>query len=191
MKNALFNYVSKYVDISDELKEVILESANIREYKKGEMLLEADSPCREGFLILKGCVRRYIVKDGEEKTVDFYDESMPIVQLKYDKEAPSGLYLQCLEDTVVNLSTQEHEAEMFIKYPKFDTVCRIISDVLMVKMQQNLNEFKLMTAEERYLDFIKNRPTLLQKVPQYQIASYLGITPESLSRLRKRLSKRK
>lgn len=191
MENKLLEYIAKYTTLPDELREVVIKSTVIRQYKKGSILLEASQPSNESFLVLQGCVRNYIIKDGEEKTIDFYTEEQPITIANYGKNIPSGHYLECVEDSIVSVSTSEHEAEMLEKYPQFDTVCRIISEVMMTNLQAHFTDYKLMSAEERYLDFIKNRPQLVQKVPQYQIASYLGMTPESLSRLRKRLSKKR
>lgn len=190
MENELVKYVSKYVDLSDELKAVIVNSTVIRHCNKGEILLTEEQHANEGFLVLKGCVRNYIIQDGEEKTVEFYTEEQPISIASYGKNIPSGHFLECVENTTVSVGTPEHEAEMLNKYPQFDSVCRIISEVMMANLQTHFADYKLMSSEERYLDFIKTRPELTQKVPQYQIASYLGMTPESLSRLRKRLSKK-
>jgi len=102
------------------------------------------------------------------------------------KKTPSQQYLECLEETVASVGSPELEAEMFKKYPQSESATRIMAEIVMVNLQDNLTEFKMSSAEERYLALLKNRPELLQRVPQHQIASYLGITPESLSRIRKR-----
>jgi DNA-binding MarR family transcriptional regulator len=83
------------------------------------------------------------------------------------------------------------EAEIFRKFPKFESLCRIVSEQLLAKNQQNFDEYKTSSPEQRYLHLLKNRPDLLQRVPQHQIASYLGIKPQSLSRLRARISGKK
>ena len=77
--------------------------------------------------------------------------------------------------------------EIFEKYPKFETLCRVLSEELLTKQQINFDEFRTSSPEERYLDLTKKRPDLVQRVPQNQLASYLGIKPQSLSRLKARI----
>jgi len=81
------------------------------------------------------------------------------------------------------------EKTIFERFPRFETLCRILSEELLAKNQASFDGFKTSTPEQRYLNLLKTRPDLLQRVPQYQIASYLGIEPQSLSRIRKRLVK--
>jgi len=78
------------------------------------------------------------------------------------------------------------EAEVFEKFPKFETLCRILSDQVISKNQSIFDEFKTSSREQRYLNLLRTRPDLVQPVPQHQLASYLGITPQSLSRMRTR-----
>jgi DNA-binding MarR family transcriptional regulator len=83
------------------------------------------------------------------------------------------------------------EAEVNSKFPKFETVCKILSEELLAKERIDFNEFKTSSPEKRYLSLIQKRPDLIQRVPQHQLASYLGIKPQSLSRLRARILKKK
>jgi len=82
------------------------------------------------------------------------------------------------------------EEQMFEKFPKFETVCRLVSEELLAKQQIDFDKFKTSSPEQRYLDLLDKRPDLLQRVPQHQLASFLGIKPQSLSRLRARIRKR-
>ncbi len=190
MENEILAYLTKYVSISDELKEVVVASSVIRRFEKGTVLLEAEKPAKESYLVLKGCLRSYLVRDGEEKTIEFYTEEQPVAPTNYGKGEPSGQYLVCAEDATLLINTPEHEAKMFREFPAFESVCRIMSEAMMANHQESFTNYKLMTTEERYLHLLETRPDLFQRIPQYQIASYLGITAESLSRLRKRLTKK-
>jgi hypothetical protein len=108
----------------------------------------------------------------------------------YGTNTPSAHYLECVEDTIAGAGTPEQETEMYQNFPQAESLARIIGEAVMGERQDNLAEFKMTSPEERYIQLQKKRPDLIQRVPQYQLASYLGVTPESLSRIRKRLSKK-
>jgi hypothetical protein len=79
------------------------------------------------------------------------------------------------------------ETEMFQKFPKFESLCRILSENLVAKQQMDFDDFKISSPEERYINLVKKRPDLIQRIPQHQIASFLGIKPQSLSRIKARI----
>jgi len=187
MKNELVNYLSKHISVSIELEKIIIQSSNIKEYKKGTILLKEGDISNESFLVLKGCIRSYLIKNGDEQTIEFYTEAEPVITMTYGTDEPSHQYLECFEDTIVNVNTPKYEREMFLKYPEFEGVCRIMGEVMMANYQKKFTNYKMTTPEERYLILLQTRPDLVQRVPQYQIASYLGLTPQSLSRIRQRL----
>jgi hypothetical protein len=99
----------------------------------------------------------------------------------------SEYYISALEDTILILSSPDMEAEIFAKFPKFETLCRIMSEQLLAKQQIDFDEFKTSSPEQRYINLLKKRPDLIQRVPLNQLASFLGIKPPSLSRLRARI----
>ena len=187
MKDQLVKYISNHMQLSKELEEVILKSSNIRKYKKGTIILNEKSISNESFFVLKGCLRSFVIKDGEEVTIEFYTEGQPIIPKNYGKKVPTEHYLESTEESIVNVNSPEFEAEMFNKYPEFESVCRIIGEIIMDQQQEQFANYKMATPEDRYLHLVNSRPDLLQRIPQYQIASYLGLTPQSLSRIRKRL----
>ena len=177
--------------ISKELEEAIIESSFIRSYKKGTILLEEGKISGECYFIIKGCIRSFYLRDGEEKTTEFYTEEQAVTPSAYGKNILSKYYLECVEDTILGVGTPDLETKMYQKFPQLVALNHAIGEAIMAKQQIQFAEFKMASPEERYLALLKNRPDLLQKAPQHQIASYLGIKPESLSRIRKRLSKKK
>jgi CRP-like cAMP-binding protein len=187
MKNEVINYILKYVPLSAELQQVVLDSCVLRTYQKGTVLLKEGAMSNENYLVLKGCIRSYYIIDGTEKTTTFYTEEHHVLPSSYGKNTPSEHYLECIEDTVATVGTPSMEAEMFKKHPEMESVCRVLSEMFLSKSRVHFDNYMLSTPEERYLNLLSSRPDLVQRVPQYQIASYLGLTPESLSRLRKRL----
>jgi hypothetical protein len=111
-----------------------------------------------------------------------------LLPISYGKDIPSEQYLECIEDSFLTVNNSEYEKEMFLIYPQFESICRIMTAVMMTNFQESFMNYKITNPEERYLFLLKKRPDLFQRVPLYQLASYLGIKPESLSRLRKRLT---
>lgn len=187
MNNELLSYLSRHLSVSEELQNIIVQSSNIKKYKKGTILLKEGQISNESFLVLNGCIRSFTIKDGEEQTMEFYTEEEPVVAITYAKNETSQHYLECIEDTIANANTPEYEQEMFLKFPQFERVCRIMGEVMMSNYQKKFTNYKMATPEDRYLNLLQARPDLLQRAPQYQIARYLGLTPQSLSRIRKRL----
>jgi CRP-like cAMP-binding protein len=186
MQNKILKYISKFVPITKDLEKSILESTNIKSFPKGTILLKEGNVSNECYFILKGCIRCFYIKNGDEKTKEFYTEGQAAMPSSYGKKIPSEQYLECIEKTVASIGTPELEAAMFEKYPQSESATRVMTEIIMANYKDTLAEFKMASPEERYLNLLKNRPDLIQRAPQHQIASYLGIKPESLSRIRKR-----
>ncbi|MGB0932449.1 MAG: Crp/Fnr family transcriptional regulator [Chitinophagales bacterium] len=191
MENALFDYISKYMILTDEEKKTIIDLDIFRQVKKGTILLAEGKKSKEGFFVLKGCMRKFYIIDGEEKTTNFYTELQGETPECVSNNKPSSYYLSCVEDSILSVSTPDMEANVFAKFPRFETLCRILSEELLVKNQASFDDFKTSSPAQRYENLLENRPDLIQRVPQHQLASFLGITPQSLSRLKRRLMKKK
>lgn len=191
MENEILKYLSKYIPITEELEEELSKIEFIKFFTKGTILLEEGEISNECYFIIKGCIRSFYNKDGEEKTTEFYSEEQAVVPSAYGKKIPSKYNLECIEDTIAGVGTPELEIEMYQKFPQIESLNRALGEAIMAKYQDTFAEFKMASPEERYLALLKNRPDLIQRAPQHQIASYLGIKPESLSRIRKRIMKRK
>lgn len=187
MENILFDYISRYMTLSEEEKKAIIDFDIFRNYKKGTILLKEGELSNEGYFVIKGCIRCYFDIDGEEKTTAFYTESETLTPHCTVNKKPSAYFVSCVEDSILVVGNPEMEKIIFEKFPRFETLCRVLSEELLAKNQASLDDFKISTPEQRYLNLLKTRPDLLQRVPQYQIAGYLGITPQSLSRMRSRL----
>ncbi|MCG8329645.1 MAG: Crp/Fnr family transcriptional regulator [Chitinophagales bacterium] len=190
-RNKILKYLSKYTVITQELERAIEESTFFRSFKKGTVLLMEGEISNECYFILEGCIRSYFYKDGEEKTIEFYTEEQAVTPSTYGTSTPSTYYLECLEDTITSVGNPELEKETFRKYPQLESLSRVIAEAVITKERESFTQFKTSTPKERYLNLLKARPGLVQRVPQYQIASYLGIKPESLSRIKKRIVDKK
>ncbi|WP_027077145.1 Crp/Fnr family transcriptional regulator [Maribacter antarcticus] len=191
MENILFDFISKYISLTAEEKNTILSLDIFRTIKKGTVLLKEGQYSLNGYFVLKGCIRAYYMIDGEEKTTDFYTEMEGVTPNCVVSKQASEYYISCAEDSIITVSTPDMEVEVFKKFPKFESLCRILSEQLISKNQSSFDEFKTSSPEQRYLSLLESRPALVQRVPQHQLASYLGITPQSLSRMRTRLLEKK
>lgn len=187
MQDLLFDFISKYVSLSADEKNAIVALDIFRTAKKGTVLLEEGQKSKDSYFVLKGCIRTYYVLDGEEKTTAFYTEMEVLTPPCVISKTPSEYYISCMEDCILLISNSDMEVEINSKFPKFETMCRILSEELLAKKQLDFDEFKTSSPEQRYLNLLQKRPDLVQRVPQHQLASYLGIKPQSLSRLRARI----
>ncbi len=191
MHSILFDFLSKYVELTDEEKNVLLSLDIFHSVKKGTILLKEGQQSEYSYFVLKGCIRTYYVVDGEEKTTAFYTELDALTPHCVVNKTPAEYYVSCVEDCILLISDEQMGMEVNSKFPKFESLCKTLSEELLVKQQIDFDEFKLFSPEQRYLNLIQKRPDLLQRVPQHQIASYLGIKPQSLSRLRARIVDKK
>jgi len=187
MQDILFDFISKYIPLTEDEKNAILSLDIFRSIKKGTTLLKEGQKSQDDYFVLKGCIRKYYIIDGEEKTTAFFTEMEGITPHCVKNNAPSEYFISCVEDTILTVANPDMEVELFTKFPKFQLMCRILSEEHLAKQQINFDEFKIFSPEQRYLNLLQSRPDLIQRVPQQQLASFLGIKPQSLSRLRARI----
>lgn len=186
-KDFLVDYFSQYMTLTESEIQLIKSEDIIREYNKNDILLKEGQIAKECFLVLKGCVKRYYIKNGEERIMEFYTENDPITPASYSTKEPSEYYLSCVEPAIISTGTEERTQRFLQKFPRFIPIFVQIGDSLSAKKQVFLDDFKNLAPEDRYQKLLETRPDLVNRVPQYMIASYLGIQPESLSRIRKRI----
>ena len=190
MDNILFDFIGKYMTLSEKEKKAMRSLDVFRNFKKGTVLLKEGQYSKDGFFVLKGCIRSYYILDGDEKTTEFYTEMEGTTPHCVLTGKPSEYYISCVEDSIIIVSNTDMEQEMFEKFPRFETLCRLLSEDLLAKKQFSFDEFKTSSPEKRYGNLMETRPDLIQRVPQHQLSSYLGVTPQSLSRIRYRIMKR-
>jgi CRP-like cAMP-binding protein len=187
MQDTLFDFISKYISLTEDEKNAIVALDLFHPVKKGTILLKEGQKSKDSYFVLKGCIRTYYAIDGEEKTTAFYTEMEALTPPCVRNQTLSEYYITCIEDSIILISNSEMEEEINSKFPKFEIMCRTLSEELLAKQQIDFDEFKTSSPEQRYLNLIQKRPDLVQRVPQHQLASFLGIKPQSLSRLRARI----
>ncbi len=188
----LTDIISSFPSLNEEEAKAIAENIIVKSYNKGTVLLNEGDISKECYMVLKGCVRQYYIIDGEEKTTAFFTEGQPVASFtSYINQIPSKHFLVCAEDCSLTVGTKEKEEAMCKKFPKLEPIIRSEIERNAGTVQEEYSAFITSSPEERYLNLLEKRPSLLNRVPQHQIASYLGIKPESLSRLRKRIITKK
>lgn len=188
MKHILVELLSQMTTVSKEEEAAIEEAFAIKTYAQDDYLLREGQTAHAAFYIVKGCVREFELKSGEEKTTAFYTEHQSAVNFdSLANSRPSENNLICAEETTVVIFDSKKEKALYDRFPRFGALCREGTEKALGEKHKQLTEFITLKPEERYLKLQNERPDLLNRVPQYQIASYLGIKPETLSRIRKRL----
>lgn len=189
MENEIARLISRYMELSEDEERILYENIPIKAFKKGDLLLREGQISALSYFNIEGLVRKYFIVDGEERTVEFFAEGESIASLdSYLSKTPADHFLECVEDCRLAVMSPDQEAEIFKQMPRFESLCRVSVEGDFGKKQNALAKFMTSSPEERYLQLLKERPDLIQRVQQYHLASYLGIKPESLSRIRKRLA---
>lgn len=188
MENKLLDYFSKIMPITNEEADAIAATMNVKHYKKGEVLLKEGQISTEAYFVLEGCVRQYFIIDGEEKTTNFFTQEQWVISLNtFSNSLPSNHYMACCTDCVLVVGNREKEEDLYHQFPKLETVSRKVMEKVFAEQQEIMASYTTDSPEQRYLKLLNLRPNLFQIIPQYQIASYIGVKPESLSRIRKRI----
>lgn len=188
----LIAYFEKRTALSEGDKQIIRESYKIKKLKKKEFLFRQGEVCKyEGFVSL-GSFRLFFTDDkGLEHVLYFAFENWWVGDIAsfYDHE-PSALNVQALQDSELLVIDEVHKENLFTKVPALEKVFRVITQKHLTVLQKRFLVTVSANAEARFNELIERCPTIEQLVPQHQIASYLGILPESLSRMKKQIAKR-
>jgi len=190
LKEILFKYLRKYTSFSEEEQQVIASEIQVDEYKEGSILLRQGDIPTKCYFILKGCIRQYAVDaSGREVTSNFYTEEQAVVIYNEHSESKSSNYmLTCLEDCVLVVGNLATINDTYNKYPQLESMTNRMTVEIFGSVQEDFANFIASSPEERFKSLLHKRPGLIDRVPQHQLASYLGVTPESLSRIKKRIS---
>ena len=187
----MFNKFLKLISHHGKLNELevnyIKENVLIRSYKKNEIFFNEGRVSKTVYFVLKGCVRLYYNVEGNDKTAFFYTEGKFInAGESYTFNIPAKENYQAIEDTVL-MHFDKKTVTVLLQSPKFEHIVRLSTEEELIKCQQLITSFITLSPEERYIKLLKTNSTLFQRVPQQYIASFLGVSPETLSRIKKRV----
>lgn len=176
-----------------EVEDSVL-SEELAKYKrilipKGELLVQPQQTVNQFYYLEEGCICYYKMEDGEMQVLEFYTEDVFFTEIpSYINEKPSNAYLKAIEDTTILAVDKTNVEASFKKSHQLERFGRLSMQEAFLKLFSRVERMSIRSNEERYLRFLEKRPDLFQRIPNYLIASYLGITPVGLSKLRKRLA---
>lgn len=186
------NYLSKVFEVPAERLSLCSIQYETKKVHKGEFLLQYGEVCRNTFFVEKGLLRMFSIdKNGKEHIIQFAPENWLIgdrSSLYFNEK--SNYYIEAVEDSEVSVLQRDFFNNLLEEFPNSIEKSDLVLQKHVKSLQDRINSLLGETAEERYLKFIKMYPDLLLRVPQWMVASYLGITPESLSRVRKELARK-
>jgi CRP-like cAMP-binding protein len=189
MKQQLKTYINRYVSFSDDEMDSFFKYLELKSYSKKEILLETNQICKHHYFIVDGLLRaHYINEKGTDKIIQFAIENWWITNLEsYVRETPSIFTIDTLEKSTILSISKNNLEKAFIEIPKLERLFRVIAENTLVAIQRKNEFYMKLNSKERFLTLLESIPDFLQRVPMYMIASYLDITPEYLSEIRKKL----
>lgn len=186
----LIDHFKNYFPLNENERRELETRFSERKIKRRGFVLQQGDVCRHFTFIVEGCLKMYAIdQSGKEHNLQFVAESDWITDLNsFYSEKPSGVYIEAIEQTIVLQIKHEDLLYLYTNHHKFDRNFRIILEQKYIELQNRVLQSISSTADERYQSFLEQYPSLSQRLPNTQIASYLGITPEFLSKIRKDLA---
>ena len=184
--------INKIVTLSPQEELLFLSKIEIKTYKAKTVLVNAGEISQYSFFVNSGLLRSFNINDNiVEHVLSFACEGWWIGDMySLISQKPGNLFIEVLEDAEVVLLSRENQNELFTQIPKLERFFRILTENSLVAHQERLMDNLSLTAEDRFDKFCKRYPTIIQRVPQKQIASYIGVTPEFFSKMKSRLLKK-
>ena len=186
---SILQNISKHVSLTNQEEALFLSKIEFKSYKAKTILLSPGEIANSTYFVNSGILRSFNVNDNIiEHVLHFACEGWWIGDMySYISQKPGNLFIEVLEDAEVAIITKENQQELYLQIPKLERFFRILAENSLVSHQERLMDNLSLTAEERFEKFCNKYPTLIQKVSQKNIASYIGVTPEFFSKMKSRL----
>lgn len=189
----ILDNLAKHIHLTKDEQDIFISYLQPKTVKRKQFLLTDGDICKHSIFVTTGCLRGYTVdKSGIEHVLSFAPPDWWIADMySLLSQKPGILNIEALEDTEVLLLSKANQEKLYLQIPKLERFFRILIENSLVASQQRLVDGLSLTAEERYNNFCKRYPTLIDHLPQKQIASYIGVTPEFFSRMRANAARKK
>jgi CRP-like cAMP-binding protein len=185
--NRLIDDIKKVAPLDPTTESIIIGKFKVESLKKGKIILKENIVCNKMWFIESGTIRQYMLIDGVDITKWFYvDNQWVTSQYSYFEQKPAYDYLQAYEDTIVYSITNDDEKDL-LDYPQYLKYHVSLLRHYLASLNYFMRNYKQMTADEKYKFFLDNHPEVIQRVKLKQLASLIGISQETLSRIRARL----
>tara|TARA_R110001592_G_scaffold48164_6_gene151911 strand:+ start:2496 stop:3080 length:585 start_codon:yes stop_codon:yes gene_type:complete len=185
----LLKYMSNFITLSKEEEDILSSKLLYRKYLKGQYIVQHGDICKYTGFVVSGCTKTFFMdSDGQEHIVMFSIEDWWTSDIgSFITQTPADFNVQCLENTELIMFSQEIIEDLYIRIPKLERFFRQIVEKGLVASQKRIVRSFSLSAKEQYLYFRNEYPKIEQRIPQYMIASYLGITKEFLSKIKSQL----
>mgnify|MGYP003608355581 FL=1 len=189
---SIIQNIAKHVSLTPDEQNLFLSKTATKIFKAKTILLSAGELSNETYFVNSGILRSFNINDNIiEHVLHFACEGWWIGDMySYISEKPGNLFIEVLEDAEIVMLSKENHQELYQKIPKLERFFRILAENSLVAHQERLMDNLSLTAEERFEKFCFKYPTLLQRIPQKQIASYIGVTPEFFSKMKAKMLKK-
>ena len=188
MNEQIRSYFNRYVAFEDKEIEAFCQCLEAKTFQKREYLLREGEICHYKYFITKGLTRSFYIDDkGNEKIIQFAIENWWVTNIEsFVRESPAKINIQAVEETHVLAIKRMNLEKLYVAVPKLERLFRMLTENMLMAIQRRYEFYQKLSSKERYENMVNALPDFVQRVPQYMIASYLEITPEYLSELRKK-----
>ncbi len=190
--NSIIDHLGKFISLTSEEENLFLSKVTKQHYNAKTVLLRPGEICKQTYFVQTGILRSFTINDNiVEHVLHFACEGWWIGDMySLISQKPGNLYIEVNEDAEVVLLSKENQEALYLEIPKLERFFRILTEKSLVAHQERLMDNLSLSAEERFEKFCLKYPTLIQRVPQEQIASYVGVTPEFFSKMKSKLVKK-
>lgn len=186
----LINHFESYIALTEDEKRMLQERVSRRSIRRRQCILQDGFPCQHYTFVVEGCFRMFAIDPkGTEHNIQFAAENKWVADIgSFHSGKASGFFIEAIEPSLILQIEKQDLYYLYTNIPKLDRIFKVIVENNYVELQNRVLQTISSTAQERYLTFLDQYPELGLRLPNNQIASYLGITPEFLSKIRKAIA---